>query len=101
MLDDLGAWPALEQAAAQCHGSAALLGRLHTWFDAFRTLKLVHGLRGRGWPSLPFRDALAASACCSSEQARQATIDELRALLLEREAARAALLGVGATHAGT
>lgn len=101
LLDDLGAWPALERAAAQCHGSAALLGRLHTWFDAFRTLKLVHGLRGRGWPSLPFRDALAASASCSAEQARQATIDELRALLLEREAARAPLLGVAATHAGT
>jgi hypothetical protein len=101
VLDELGAWPALAQAASQCHGAPALLGRLHTWFDAFRTLKLVHGLRQRGWGSLPFRDALAGSACCSSEQARQATIDELRSLLLEREARRAALLGVGSTQAGT
>jgi len=61
----------------------------------------VHGLRRRGWPSLPFRDALAGSTCCSSVQARQATIDELRSLLFEREAARAALLGVGTTQAGT
>jgi hypothetical protein len=101
LLDELGAWPALEQAAAQCHGASALLGRLHTWFDAFRTLKLVHGLRRRGWSSLPFREALAGSACCSVVQARHATIDELRSLLLEREAGRAALLGVGSTHAGT
>jgi len=101
VLDELGAWPALEQAAAQCHGAPALLGRLHTWFDAFRTLKLVHGLRQRGWPSLPFRDALAGSACCTPEQARQATIDELRSLLQAREARRPALFGVASTHAGT
>ena len=29
----------------------ALLRRLHTWFDAFRTLKLAHALRDSGFPS--------------------------------------------------
>jgi hypothetical protein len=32
--------------------------RLHTGFDAFRTLKLLHLLRDDGWPALPVAEAL-------------------------------------------
>ena len=55
----MGAFEAVRKAAAEAREPAALLRRLHTWFDAFRTLKLVHALRDEGFPSLPWRQALA------------------------------------------
>jgi hypothetical protein len=83
---ELGLWPALEQAARHTRSAAALRLRLHTWFDGFRTLKFVHGLRNRALPSLPFREALAASPeCCTPEQARDASVDDLRRLLAQRQ----------------
>jgi hypothetical protein len=94
VLDELAVWPALEQAARHCHGEAALAIRLHTWFDAFRTLKFVHALRARGWSSVPFRQALQASEWFSAERARHAPVNELRRLFLEREATRSEWLGI-------
>jgi len=38
----------LPRAAAQCATPAALSARLHTWFDSFRTLKLLHAARESG-----------------------------------------------------
>jgi hypothetical protein len=86
LLNELGAWQALEQAARQTRTERSLLTRLHTWFDGFRTLKLVHGLRGRGLASLPFRQALAGSWCCTPAQAERGTVDELRKRLLDQTA---------------
>jgi hypothetical protein len=31
--------------------------RLHVWFDAFRTMKLMHALRDGGHPDLPWQEA--------------------------------------------
>ncbi len=59
ILGKMGAFEAVRKAAAQTREPAALLRRLHTWFDAFRTLKLIHELRDGGFPSLPWRQALA------------------------------------------
>jgi hypothetical protein len=95
-LDELGAWSALEQAAARCHGPRALEARLHTWFDAFRTLKLIHGLRARGAPSVPFRSALEGSGLCAPEQARTATLDVLRTWFADRERQCPPLFGIPA-----
>jgi hypothetical protein len=86
---ELGLWQALEEAARHTRTPAALRLRLHTWFDGFRTLKLVHGLRNRALPSLPFREALAASSdCCTPDQAKHASVDELRHLLAEQQTRR-------------
>ena len=45
----------LEQAIAHCQrqGKSAeqFLRQFHQWFDAFRTLKFIHGLRDAGWPA--------------------------------------------------
>lgn len=45
----------LEQALQHCrqHGKTAerFLRHFHQWFDAFRTLKFVHGIRDAGWPA--------------------------------------------------
>ncbi len=46
-LDTMGAFDAAEQASMQASGSF-LHRRLMEWNDAFRTLKLVHGLRDAG-----------------------------------------------------
>lgn len=54
VLDKLGARDALAKIPA-----SQRLRRRHEWFDGFRTLKLLHGLRDAGLPSLPWREALA------------------------------------------
>jgi hypothetical protein len=46
-LEKLGAFEAAEQASQQVSG-VQLQRRLMEWNDAFRTLKLVHGLRDLG-----------------------------------------------------
>jgi hypothetical protein len=93
VVSELGAWEALQQASEQTLTATGLRTRLHTWFDAFRTLKLVHGLRSRGLASLPFRQALAAAPCCTPAQAQDATVDELRRLLAEQETSLPACIG--------
>jgi len=46
-LESQGAFSAAKKASEQVHG-ALLLRRLMEWNDAFRTLKLIHGLRDSG-----------------------------------------------------
>ncbi len=46
-VSELGAVEAAERAREQARGPA-LLRRLMEWNDAFRTLKLIHGMRGAG-----------------------------------------------------
>ena len=58
-LERLGAARAIREARARSSDAATLRRHLHTWFDAFRTLKLAHALRDGGLPSLPWREALA------------------------------------------
>lgn len=48
----------LRQAMSQCSSASARAQRLHTWFDGFRTLKLIHALRDRGLEDVPWRDAV-------------------------------------------
>jgi hypothetical protein len=58
VLEGMGAREALARLAETAPADR-LRSRIHEWFDAFRTLKLVHGLRDGGMASLPWRDALA------------------------------------------
>src|SRR5689334_2837987 len=58
-LERMGAFPAIREAIAESTGPDAMRRRFHTWFDAFRTLKLVHALRDAGLPSPAWREALA------------------------------------------
>jgi hypothetical protein len=57
-LGKLGAFEAVREALGATKEPGALRRRLHEWFDAFRTLKLVHGLRDAGLPSMHWRQAL-------------------------------------------
>jgi hypothetical protein len=75
----------LHKAQRQCNGVAALQRYLHTWFDGFRTLKLIHALRDQCFPLQNFRecfgdvdagDALLAHLVSLNRQLRNSlTID--------------------------
>jgi hypothetical protein len=43
--------------------------RVHTWFDAFRTLKLIHAVRDGISPNLPWKEALEAAPFLGSAPA--------------------------------
>ena len=62
VLDGLGVFEALSSAAKGAPRGPVLRRRIHTWFDALRTLRFVHGLRDRGLPSIPWRDALGSAS---------------------------------------
>lgn len=58
-LDQLHARKAVRVALETRATPALRLRHLYEWFDGFRTLKLVHGLRDRGFSSLAWDTALA------------------------------------------
>jgi hypothetical protein len=53
-LGDSGAAEALQHAFRQSTDAVQFKRQMHTWFDAFRTLKLVHHLRDHFLPSISF-----------------------------------------------
>ena len=58
-LEGMGAFTAVREAIERSGDPPSMLRAFHTWFDAFRTLKLIHALRDGGLPSLSYREALA------------------------------------------
>lgn len=48
----------LRQAKDQCKTASARAERLHSWFDGFRILKLIHALRDHGLNDVPWREAI-------------------------------------------
>ncbi|MET0795653.1 MAG: hypothetical protein ABW061_29315 [Polyangiaceae bacterium] len=61
VLAGLDVYAALQAAALQAPTGPVLRRRVHTWFNALRTLRFVHGLRDRGLSSPPWREALIAA----------------------------------------
>jgi len=53
-LERLGAVKALQHAFRQSTDIKQFSRQMHTWFDAFRTLKLIHYLRDHHLPSISF-----------------------------------------------
>jgi hypothetical protein len=53
-LEELGATRALQHALRQSSDANQFNRQMHTWFDAFRTLKLIHHLRDHHLPSISF-----------------------------------------------
>jgi hypothetical protein len=54
----MGAHGAISSARRRSTSNEALRRHLETWFDAFRTLKLVHILQRAAFPARPWADAL-------------------------------------------
>jgi hypothetical protein len=58
-LHGIGTVKALEHAFRQSKDLAHFTRHMHTWFDAFKTLKLIHGLRNTRFSSIDYRAMLA------------------------------------------
>ncbi|MEM1156154.1 MAG: hypothetical protein AAGI44_18625 [Pseudomonadota bacterium] len=50
----MGLSAALEHCRRQSTCAAQYLRQFHQWFDGFRTLKFIHGIRDAGWPMQSF-----------------------------------------------
>lgn len=94
VLRSLGAFEAVREAVAETRDSGALLRRLHTWFDAFRTLKLLHGLRDAAFPDLGWRQGLAEAPFTNLAASTEEDTESLRGELAREEA------GLATTRAG-
>jgi hypothetical protein len=84
-LEKLGVADAIAQARARSSDAATLARHLHTWFDAFRTLKLAHALRDGGLASLPWRAALGQAPFTGLSGSTQEDPETLRRALAEQE----------------
>jgi len=58
-LEQLGATQALQHALRQSSDARQFNRQMHTWFDAFRTLKLIHYLRDHHLPSISYEVLVA------------------------------------------
>jgi len=84
-LRELDAFAAVREAISATRDPDPLLRRLHTWFDAFRTLKLVHALRDAGFPSMGWREALAEAPFTNLASSTDDGTDALRLALAGEE----------------
>ncbi len=62
VLAGLGVYAALQGAREQAPPGLVLRRRVHTWFNALRSLRFVHGMRDRGLASLAWREALRSAS---------------------------------------
>ena len=60
----IGAPQALRSAIAQSPAPAVRQKWMHDWFDAFRTLKLIHALRDTGIVDIPWQNAISEATFC-------------------------------------
>lgn len=81
----IDAFAAVREALGAAKEPEALLRRLHTWFDAFRTLKLVHALRDAGLPSMPWHQALTEAPFTNLTASTDEGTEVLRADLAREE----------------
>ena len=62
ILQQLGLDQTLSHAYRQCQDYRHFEYFIWVWFDAFRTLKFVHALRDRAFPSIPLEAAIASNS---------------------------------------
>lgn len=85
-LEKLGAFQAVREAVGTSKDEETLLRRLHTWFDAFKTLKLIHALRAGGLPSISYHQALTEAPFSGLIDSTEEATEELRKVLVAKEA---------------
>lgn len=85
-LEKMGAFTAMRAAIARSGDAPTMLRHFHTWFDAFRTLKLIRALQSGGLPALPWRSALAEAPFTGLSASTQEDPEVLRRALAGEEA---------------
>ena len=93
-LEKMGAFSALREAIARSDNGATMLRHFHTWFDAFRTLKLIRALQSGGLTALPWREALSEAPFTGLSASTQDDPETLRRALASKER------GLSASRAG-
>lgn len=88
-LEKMRAFPAIRDTIERSSDPGSMLRAFHTWFDAFRTLKLIHALRDAGLPSLPYDQALAEAPFTGLTAATEYDAEPVREALAEQERALA------------
>jgi hypothetical protein len=95
-LDHMGAFPAIQDAIARSNDPETLLRHLHTWFDALKTVQLLHALRDGGLPSVGYLQALAEAPFTGLTASTEEDTEALRLrLIAEEKALTATPAGVG------
>jgi len=84
-LEKMGAFTALREAIARSGDGPTMLRHFHTWFDAFRTLKLIRALQAGGLPALAWREALAEAPFTNLAASSEDDPEPLRAALALEE----------------
>lgn len=76
----------------QCRGPEQLARQLHTWFDAFKTMRTLHRVRAAGYDDVPLRRGL--HEVLESDALRGASLGEISTLIASREP-RGVAMGLG------
>jgi hypothetical protein len=84
-LEKMGAFAALREAISRSSDAGTMRRHFHTWFDAFRTLKLIRALQAGGLAALPWREALAEAPFTGLISSTQDDPETLRRALAARE----------------
>jgi len=84
-LDRMGAFAAIQDAIARSSDEATLLRHLHTWFDALKTVQLLHALRDGGLPSIGYLQALTEAPFTGLTSSTEEDTEALRRQLLVEE----------------
>jgi len=79
-LEESGATEALQHAFKQSSDAKQFNRQIHTWFDAFRTLKLIHHLRDHHLPSISF-EALVTEPNLDHFLRHESTLPRLHKIL--------------------
>jgi hypothetical protein len=85
LFDEIGARDAFTATTREAKTAGARLRRVHSWFDAFRTLKFIHALRDRLFPSVGWRDALDAAPFYPAPSKAPLGVDDARRAFAEAE----------------
>ena len=84
-LDRMGAFHAVQEALTLSKDEKTLLRHLHTWFDALRTVQLIHALRDDGFPSIGYRQALTEAPFTGLRDSVEEDPEDLRRVLIAEE----------------
>ncbi len=84
-LERMGAFHAVQEALTLSKDEEALLRHLHTWFDALKTVQLIHALRDGGLPSIGYHQALTEAPFTGLAESVEEDPEELRKALIAEE----------------
>lgn len=84
-LGKMGAFEAVRESIAEPGDEETVLRRLHVWFDAFRTRRLMDDLKDAGLASLPLRAALSEAPFTGLVDSTDDDLETLRRFLAEEE----------------